>query len=254
MFLDNYKLKLSKKVSREITRIRIAPRIYDYCFFTAKNNLKLLKTSIEFARKSQINLKTLDIGCGSKPFLDLFHNKDEYIGVDFSEDSKANIIHDLNKNLPFNDNYFDLIIFSETLEHLEKPYKILEDCERVLKDKGILFLSTPFCLNIHGGPNDFFRFTEYFYKNLIPKKLNLECLKINLSNNIFSTPLLILPHIILVLPFIPDFIKKILNLLINTFVYLIEKCFYPFLKIEFTKNFLNSLPIGYSVIFRKKIH
>ena len=93
MFLDNYKLKLSKKVSREITRIRIAPRIYDYCFFTAKNNLKLLKTSIEFARKSQINLKTLDIGCGSKPFLDLFHNKDEYIGVDFSEDSKANIIY-----------------------------------------------------------------------------------------------------------------------------------------------------------------
>ncbi|MFA4848362.1 MAG: methyltransferase domain-containing protein [Methanoregula sp.] len=46
--------------------------------------------------------------------------------------------------LPFPDNSFDVIIYGEVIEHLtENPIYSLYNCHRVLKDDGILIISTP---------------------------------------------------------------------------------------------------------------
>jgi SAM-dependent methyltransferase len=45
--------------------------------------------------------------------------------------------------LPFEDNFFDVIILSEVLEHLINPLKALSEIRRVLKNGGLLILTTP---------------------------------------------------------------------------------------------------------------
>lgn len=47
-------------------------------------------------------------------------------------------------NLPFEDKYFDLILSSHVIEHIEDEEKVLEEFNRVLKDDGIVFLSFPY--------------------------------------------------------------------------------------------------------------
>ena len=46
--------------------------------------------------------------------------------------------------LPYDDEYFDLVVFTETLEHVPRsPYAILADVKRVLRKGGVLLLSVP---------------------------------------------------------------------------------------------------------------
>ena len=90
------------------------------------------------------NAKILDIGCGKGfllyDFLKVLPNA-EVFGLDISkyalENSKSEIKSKLIKgtatNLPFDDNYFDLVISINTLHCLEAPdlYQALKEMERV---------------------------------------------------------------------------------------------------------------------------
>lgn len=117
--------------------------------------------------------KILDIGCGEKPFYPFVKDKvDEYIGVDHPDTphSKAYIdvfapAHDL----PFQDNYFDVVLLTQVIEHLETPLAVLKEIYRVLKEDGILIISWPFLYPIHEAPRDFFRYTSYGMEYLSQK-------------------------------------------------------------------------------------
>lgn len=50
--------------------------------------------------------------------------------------------HDM-MNLSFDDGAFDLVIHSDTLEHIENPVRALEECRRVLKPSGRLCFTIP---------------------------------------------------------------------------------------------------------------
>jgi SAM-dependent methyltransferase len=54
-------------------------------------------------------------------------------------------IKDIWKNgLPYPDNYFDAVIFSEVIEHLNiNPLPVLQEINRILKPDGILYITTP---------------------------------------------------------------------------------------------------------------
>lgn len=52
------------------------------------------------------------------------------------------------KRLPFPDNSFDLVIHHDVLEHTRKPYGMLQEHQRVLKEGGTLFFSTPNLLRL----------------------------------------------------------------------------------------------------------
>ena len=250
-YIKKFKNKLSKNIENDMTRMRSKPRIYDYCYISTSNNLATLKKGLDYAKKDNLKLKILDIGCGKKPFLNMFDKQDNYLGIDFSKNSSADIIQDLNSKLPFDNEYFDFIIISETIEHLPDPLKVLNEATRVLKEKGIIFISSPFCLNIHGRPYDYYRYTEYFYKDYLTSKLPLICKTLKTSNSIITSPLCLIPHIFLVIPFFPNSAKLILNILINLFVIFLEKLLTPLRKNKYTNSFLNSLPIGYAGIFEK---
>ena len=54
-------------------------------------------------------------------------------------------------HLPFRNNFFDVVVSFETIEHLREYQKFLYEIKRVLKKTGVLIISSPNKLNYHGG-------------------------------------------------------------------------------------------------------
>ena len=54
-------------------------------------------------------------------------------------------VKDIGKNgLPYADNYFDAIILSEVIEHLNfNPFPVFQEINRILKPEGILYITSP---------------------------------------------------------------------------------------------------------------
>lgn len=71
------------------------------------------------------------------------------------------------KELPFCDNYFDLVFHNDVLEHTEKPYFFLQEQFRILKPCGAIIFGTPNLLRTVNIIN------ILFGKLNFPKKINL---------------------------------------------------------------------------------
>lgn len=102
--------------------------------------------------------RVLDVGCGRGFYVKLastFASIDHIEGVDINSDyvaqAKKNVGGDkrisIQKGsiykLPFTDNYFDLIICSEVLEHLDDEKTALSELYRVLTKGGKLIVTVP---------------------------------------------------------------------------------------------------------------
>ena len=97
------------------------------------------KTAKDYFIKS--NIKTFDILPQLRP---------DYVG-DLCKDNSAVIPNDS----------FDYILCCEVLDHVTQPFCAVEEMRRMLKPKGLVFVSTPFALQIHPPFPDCWRFTEY---------------------------------------------------------------------------------------------
>lgn len=131
----------------------------DYYQDGVKNNFlqRLWHThKISLAKKIINNLKfskCLDVGCASGFMISeisKFYPGARYFGVDIYD--KAIIAARKNypdikfsiapaDKLPFKKDFFDLILFYETIEHVEDPLKCLAEIKRVLRKDGILILT-----------------------------------------------------------------------------------------------------------------
>ena len=64
--------------------------------------------------------------------------------LDIRDNVGADVVHDLNAlPLPFEDNYFDEIILSHVIEHLDNVYTFLEEIHRILKPDGVVNITVP---------------------------------------------------------------------------------------------------------------
>jgi SAM-dependent methyltransferase len=108
----------------------------------------------------------LDVGCGNKPYADLFSDC-LYIGANYSTiDASPDIVADA-MQLPIASQSVDLVFCSQVIEHVPRPWKLVDECHRVLKRGGWLVLSAPFYWPLHEEPHDYFRFTRYGLESLI---------------------------------------------------------------------------------------
>lgn len=92
----------------------------------------------------------LDLGCGDKHLeKPVINNNMKYIGLD---------INDLNFEIdkfPLDNNSVDIIVSLAVIEHSFNPDKFMQECYRVLKPGGLIFISTPnFIYSIKSFYND----------------------------------------------------------------------------------------------------
>jgi SAM-dependent methyltransferase len=140
----------------------------------------------------------LDIGCGEKPYKNLFKGVKDYIGIDFNN-------YSINKDfisekpdcyfsdeyfntlvLPFASESFDNVVSFQVLEHHKNPHKMICEMFRVIKPNGYILLTVPFIFGIHEEPHDYQRFTKYGLAELL-KEHDCEILEIKKQGSIFST-------------------------------------------------------------------
>ena len=96
--------------------------------------------------------KILDYGCGGASYIQYFHNKGYDIwGADVSDEvvsqSKLNGLNVKKVNdfdeIPFPSDHFDIVYLMQVFEHLRDPNTFLKELNRVLVDRGHLYISIP---------------------------------------------------------------------------------------------------------------
>lgn len=143
-----------------------------------------------FAENVKNNYSVLDVGCGIKPYRNLF-NTDNYVGIDIeggghSDDAKiVDKFYD-GKSIPFSSEQFDNIICTQVLEHAEDPNALINECSRVIKQGGHIFISMPFMYGEHEAPYDYRRFTRFEHKRILEAN-GFTSVKINQTTGFFGT-------------------------------------------------------------------
>lgn len=108
-------------------------------------------------------MKKLNLGAGES-------KKEGYINIDWNELAKPDKLHNLNTiPYPFDDNTFDLIEASHVLEHLDKPFAIMQELHRIAKPGAKIIIKVPHfsrgfthAEHCHGFD---ITFPQYFNKN-----------------------------------------------------------------------------------------
>lgn len=124
------------------------------------------------ALSSEIHGRTLDVGCGQKPYRSLFLSS-EYIGleIDTPENRKrkqADVYYD-GDVFPFHESEFDSVVINEVFEHVFNPDDFLSEVRRVLKPGGALLMTVPFVWDEHEPPWDYARYSSYGLTAILAK-------------------------------------------------------------------------------------
>lgn len=124
---------------------------------------------------SKTGVKVLNVGCGRKGQMDYLNALGyDAFGVDFDieDDTERVKFHDLNTQdpLPFDAEFFDVIICQEIIEHIENPWLLMRKIKRVLKNNGRLILTVPNICSLASrktfARSNFGYFTYYDKSNL----------------------------------------------------------------------------------------
>ena len=125
----NYHLRV-KKFSQNINQI-------------AEKNIisKILK-------KQNVN-RILDFGCNDGLLNKYLNNDINYWGIDNNKRIKKGLklysknIKIIKKKIPFKNDFFDCVVLSHVIAHIENPYKLIRNLEKKLKSKGIFIIVSP---------------------------------------------------------------------------------------------------------------
>lgn len=104
--------------------------------------------------------ETLDLGAGNAKYRHIIKPKtSKYITFDMVPGPNIDVVGDI-LNLSFEDKSFDTVISTQVLEHVQKPWVMVSEIERILRPGGTAIVSAPFLVPYHADPHDYFRYTK----------------------------------------------------------------------------------------------
>lgn len=137
-------------------------------FYLARRSLRREIASLS----GQVGGRLLDVGCGRKPYRDLFKVSD-YVGLEIDTPvsraiGMADCYYD-GTRFPFDDASFDTVLCNQVLEHVFNPDEFLGEVTRVLRPNGRLLLTVPFVWDEHEQPFDYARYSSFGLAHLLGK-------------------------------------------------------------------------------------
>lgn len=137
---------------------------------------KCLEVGIDGDERPSGNYKNFGLGNDWKTLDNVAHLRPDYI---------ADIC---DTNLP--DNSFDLIIVSQTLEHVYDFYKAFQECERILKPGGYLITDCPFQYPYHGTEDydDYWRISNTAMKKIL-RQVGLQVISSEIYGGVLTSAL-----------------------------------------------------------------
>lgn len=111
--------------------------------------INMYKDIQEYLNNTEDNLDVLVLG-GETPISGMISNPNKVLTTDIPEvDAHA---------LPYEDDTWDIIISDQMLEHVQKPWLVVEEMWRVLKSGGLVICTSCSYNPVHWGPLDCYRF------------------------------------------------------------------------------------------------
>lgn len=115
----------------------------------AENTTKNTHNVVAQLLAEEVDCRTvMDIPCGAGAFTRRMIGK----GLDVCAVDCENILQfpydkfrvaDMNERLDFADHEFDAVVCIDGIEHIERPFDFIQECHRVIRQGGVLILSTP---------------------------------------------------------------------------------------------------------------
>ncbi|MEP7147024.1 MAG: class I SAM-dependent methyltransferase [bacterium] len=123
--------------------------------------------------KSFFSGRLLDLGCGNKPYSNIYNEVCESstgCDVPFSIHQNSNVevlcyAEDLDRH--FEPASFNCVLCTEVLEHTLDDKKVVDNIYKILNNNGILIISAPFIYVLHEAPHDYRRYTYYGLLNIL---------------------------------------------------------------------------------------
>jgi SAM-dependent methyltransferase len=115
----------------------------------------------------------VDVGCGAQPYRSLLNPGATYQGIDQADAqrhfgySMPDTIYYDGDRWPLADASADVVLSTETLEHVPDPPVYLAQAFRCMKPSGRLILTVPFAARWHFIPHDYWRFTPSGLRRLL---------------------------------------------------------------------------------------
>lgn len=112
---------------------------------------------------------------------------DERVGLHTKgwDTSKIDIVSDI-INIPVKNEVYDAVLCTEVLEHIPNPIAAIGEFSRILKPRGKLILTAPFCSLTHMAPYYYSNgFSEYWYREIMSQH-GFEIEKIEYNGNYFE--------------------------------------------------------------------
>mgnify|MGYP001596633027 CR=1 FL=1 len=123
----------------------------------------------EYKALAQLSIdgKILDVGGSKKSgYHELIKGNHTITTGNIDESYGIDVVFDAQKPWPFPDASFNGVLLVNILEHLYHYKVAVEESFRVLKGGGIVAGVVPFMFNVHGSPNDYFRYTRSTLENI----------------------------------------------------------------------------------------
>lgn len=142
---------MSSETLSQITRDYETMEDSDY-LLEEKGRREQARIVLSQIRKFKKHGRILDIGCGPGFFLDEARKQGwEVSGVDLSSWSKGHckdhfaidIHRGVLETAGFSERSFDAVVMNDFIEHVSDPKATLEEVRRILKNDGVIYLSTP---------------------------------------------------------------------------------------------------------------
>lgn len=139
---------------QEYNRERSSPQPQDRYYLHLSDLLMALKSNLPIK-----NGRVLDYGCGGSPYQSLFqgskYHRADFLaapGLDYLIDAKS-------RTVGAKSSFYDTILSTQVLEHVDQPHRQLKELHRLLVKKGKLFLTTHGIFPDHPCPHDYHRWT-----------------------------------------------------------------------------------------------
>jgi len=200
---------------------RLYPSVFNPRYITLSQLRDRTLEKIKELTRHDGKLLLADFGCGDMPYREIIEPLvGKYLGIDLDMNPKAehHIGFDSKTTLP--DNYTDIVLSNQVLEHVDTPSGYLQEALRILKPGGSMLISTHGYWFYHPTPNDYWRWTSAGLR----KTIEAEGFRVNSFHGILGLPAsglqLFQDGIYLKLP---KLLRPVFALIMQTFIILFNK-------------------------------